>query len=225
MKILNLYAGIGGNRKLWSEGHETTAVEYNAEIAEVYKKFFPNDTVIVGDAHEYLLNNFEQFDFIWTSPPCPTHSRVRKMLAWKTKKDGTKYRQNDPVYPDMRLYQEILLLDNYFEGYFVVENVVSFYEPLVTPQKIGKHYIWANFKISDFVEKTRGHDSTVEELEKIKGFDLSGIKINKRLVLRNAVNTEMGLHIFNEMMKAKSTSDNSECAVPHPADASPKVTS
>jgi len=205
MKILNLYSGIGGNRKLWGDEHEITAVEYNAEIAEVYKQYFPKDNVVIEDAHEYLINNFEYYDFIWTSPPCPTHSRVRKMLAWKTKKDGTKYRQNDPVYPDMKLYQEILLLDNYFNGYFVVENVVSFYKPLIIPQKIGKHFIWSNFKISKFEEKTRAHDGTIEELENVKGFDLSGIKINKRLVLRNAVNSKMGLHIFNEMMKIRKS--------------------
>ena len=27
MKILNLYAGIGGNRKLWEENNEVTAIE------------------------------------------------------------------------------------------------------------------------------------------------------------------------------------------------------
>ncbi len=68
MKILNLYAGIGWNRKLW-EWHEITAVEFNPEIAKVYQDLFPNDTVIVWDAHEYLRQHFKEFDFIWTSPP------------------------------------------------------------------------------------------------------------------------------------------------------------
>jgi DNA (cytosine-5)-methyltransferase 1 len=27
MKILNLYAGIGGNRKLWGDEYEVTAIE------------------------------------------------------------------------------------------------------------------------------------------------------------------------------------------------------
>lgn len=35
MKILNLYAGIGGNRKLWGNNNEITAVEINPAIAEV----------------------------------------------------------------------------------------------------------------------------------------------------------------------------------------------
>ena len=77
MKVLNLYAGIGGNRKYW-EDVEVTAVEYNEEIANVYQHFFPNDNVIVDDAHEYLAKNWRNFDFIWSSPPCPTHSRMNK---------------------------------------------------------------------------------------------------------------------------------------------------
>ena len=58
MKILNLYAGIGGNRKLWGDGHEITAIEFNPEIAKIYQDFFPNDKVIVTDAHQYLLEHF-----------------------------------------------------------------------------------------------------------------------------------------------------------------------
>jgi DNA (cytosine-5)-methyltransferase 1 len=46
MKVLNLYAGIGGNRKLWKDC-EVTAVELNPEVAEIYKYFFPEDKIIV----------------------------------------------------------------------------------------------------------------------------------------------------------------------------------
>ena len=78
MKILNLYAGIGGNRKLWNDVKsdiEVTAVEYDQAIAQAYKDRFPNDIVIVGDALKYLLEHYKEFDFIWVSPPCQTHSR------------------------------------------------------------------------------------------------------------------------------------------------------
>lgn len=59
MKILNLYAGIGGNRKLWGDSHEITAVEIDPEIAKIYHDFFPQDKVIVADAHQYLLDHFQ----------------------------------------------------------------------------------------------------------------------------------------------------------------------
>jgi len=75
MKILNLYAGIGGNRKLWGDDHEITAVEYNKSIAEVYINNFPGDNVIVSDAHEYLLDHYDEYDLIWASPPCQSHSK------------------------------------------------------------------------------------------------------------------------------------------------------
>ena len=96
MKVLNLYAGIGGNRKLWKDV-DVTAVELNPEIAKIYQDFFPQDKVIVADAHQYLLEHFEEYDFIWSSPPCPSHSRVRK---------ATRH-QNPPIYPDMKLLNVI----------------------------------------------------------------------------------------------------------------------
>ena len=55
MKILNLYAGIGGNRKLWGDEHQVTAVELNPLMANIYKDLFPNDELIVGDAASLLV--------------------------------------------------------------------------------------------------------------------------------------------------------------------------
>lgn len=63
MKILNLYAGIGGNRKLWGNEHDIVAVEYDTKIAKIYQDFFPDDKVIVADAHQYLLEHYKEFDF------------------------------------------------------------------------------------------------------------------------------------------------------------------
>ena len=93
MKILNLYAGIGGNRKLWTpngDEHSITAVEYKPEIAAKYKEFFPNDTVVVVDAHQYLIDHYYEFDFIWSSPPCPTHTRMNVANSLSPYKDNSK---------------------------------------------------------------------------------------------------------------------------------------
>jgi len=141
LKILNLYAGIGGNRKLWGDAPDVTAVEYNETIAQAYQDHYPNDEVVVGDAHAYLLEHFEEFDFIWTSPPCPTHSQLRKNLSMET---GA-----EPVYPDMKLYEEILLLQGYFDGKWIVENVEPWYDPLIEPQSSGRHMFWSNFPVED----------------------------------------------------------------------------
>lgn len=197
MKILNLYAGIGGNRKLWTpngDEHEITAIEYKPEIAKIYQDFFPKDKVIVADAHQYLLDHFPEFDFIWSSPPCPTHSQVRFIATYEK---GTDKIRQKPVYPDMQLYQEILLLNNYFRGKFCVENVVAFYPPLIPPHEIGRHWFWTNFLLRDFTSMSRDHYGTIESLSKRKGFDISNYKVDKRLALRNCVEPELGKHILD----------------------------
>lgn len=197
MKVLNLYAGIGGNRKLWQDV-EVTAVELNPAIAKIYQDFFPQDKVIVADAHQYLLEHFKEFDFIWSSPPCPSHSVCNNFL----------HAQGNIRYPDMSLWQEIIFLDKWFKGKWVVENVISYYPPLWPPKELDRHYFWSNFPITPFkVERnfnvanarasTRqdNHDENLENFHKIYLPD--NIK-NKRLLLRNCVYPPLGLHILNE---------------------------
>ena len=200
MKILNLYAGIGGNRKSWGGTHEVTAVEYDTKIAQIYKDNFPNDNVVLADAHQYLLDHFREYDFIWASPPCPTHSRVIKQLAMKKKKDGTVWEQNKPVYPDMRLYQEIILLDNWYDGIYVVENVTPYYEPLIEAQKLGRHLFWSNVELPKQKFEARGSFDSIEELQEKTGFDLSKYSgIDKKLLLRNCVEDEVARYIFSKV--------------------------
>jgi len=188
IEVLNLYAGIGGNRKDWS-GVKVTAVEMNPAIAEVYGDLYPQDTVIVGDAHEYLLENYERFDFIWTSPPCPTHGQYRYNVGVRAK--GYK-----AVYPDMKLYEEIIFLQYHAKGLYAVENVVSYYEPLIQPQKVGRHYVWSNFSISPF-ESEASNIRSKNKISDFQEYDLTKYKLsNKRQVLRNCVNSSLGLHIF-----------------------------
>jgi len=201
-KVLNLYAGIGGNRKLW-ENVEVTAVEINPEIAEIYKDFFPDDEVIITDAHEYLLKHYDDgWNFIWSSPPCLTHSRIRNLA-------GVGRGESPPVYPDMRLYQEIIFLKQIyyskgtdFNGRFCVENVKSYYEPLIKPQELGRHYFWTNFHISKMSVKRLPEKfrSTEKGLTQYYGFDISGYNgddMERKRILRNCVNPKIGKHIFD----------------------------
>jgi len=192
MKILNLYAGIGGNRKLWGDKHEIIAVENNSEIAKIYQDFFPNDKVIITDAHQYLLKHFQEFDFIWSSPPCPTHSDIRRA--------GVHRGRNKAVYPEMKLYEEIILLKHFvkLETKWVVENVVGYYKPLIKPFKAHRHFFWSNFIILDKeIQNNRIHNEIVGS-KPIYGFDISKTDIDeKRKVLRNMVDPEVGLHILD----------------------------
>jgi len=167
----------------------------NKEIAKIYQAFFPKDKVIVADAHQYLLDHFKEFDFIWSSPPCPTHSRAR---FWA-------HAKKNPIYPDMRLYQEILILKHLFKGKYVIENVKPYYKILIEAQQCSRHLFWSNFPIQNIDFKI--HFEPFDKLETIKnklGFDglevktLNGItNIDKRVILRNCVLPELGKHILD----------------------------
>ena len=170
MKILNLYAGIGGNRKLWGDEHDITAVEYDAETAEVYKEYFPNDNVIITDAHQYLLEHYQDFDFIWSSPPCPTHSDIRRC--------GVQAGQ--------------------YDGKYVIENVIPYYEPLIAPSKVlHRHNYWSNFIITNYNVKDNRIHNEISGGNELYGFNLKETNIkDKRKALRNMVNPDLGLHIL-----------------------------
>ena len=110
--------------------------------------------------------------------------------------------------PDMKLYKEIILLQQFYSkggGKYVVENVVSYYDPLIKPQKSGRHYFWANFKIPNLPSAKIGRmdklkdGSRGDKKENLKalGFDLSKYNVpNKDKLLRNCVDPKIGLAIF-----------------------------
>lgn len=203
MKILNLYAGIGGNRKLWGAGHDITAIEFNPTIAATYQDLYPNDKVVVGDAHQYLLDHYHEFDFIWSSPPCQSHSRVRYIVA----QSDYVLKNVHPIYPDMKLWQEIIFLSSYAKCDWVVENVIPFYKPLIQPKfTIQRHHFWSNkFILGNYFECDRIQSSNTFK-EKNYGINLKKYTfqgIEKRQVLRNCVKPELGLYVFQQITGEK----------------------
>jgi DNA (cytosine-5)-methyltransferase 1 len=206
MKILNLYACLGGNRYKWGDEHEITAVEWDDELAKLYQERFPNDKVIVADAHQYLLDHYKEYDFIWSSPPCPTHSRAR---GWNTKVKT--------LYPDMSLYQQIILLETVakgevprFKGKYVVENVIPYYEPLIEAQKRHRHMYWCNFKLpavlsNRIAPKIGKGKNEVDAWCKFHDYDLRKYKGKQRIdkIGRNLVDYEAGKTILDTVMGIK----------------------
>lgn len=193
MKILNLYCGIGGNRKLWGSEHQITAIDNNKQLCEIYSTLFPNDIVICTDAHEYLLNHYKEFDFIWISPPCQSHSSFRFNIC-------VRYRGTKEEYPDMRLYQEIIFLKYHANCKWVVENVKPYYKPLIEGKLIQRHLFWSNFEIKNNIniQKDNIRTAQIKDLELLYEYDLSNFKIkNKRQILRNCVSPQLGLYILN----------------------------
>ena len=211
-KILNLYACLGGNRYKWDEvaDIEVTAVELDKEAAKLYQERFPNDIVIVADAHQYLLDHYKEFDFIWSSPPCPTHSRAR---YWSSSNYQTT---TEAVYPDMKLYEEILFLQHYYKtGKWCVENVIPYYEPLIQAQQRGRHLYWANFNLpKDLKDRRFAISQTKNELKelcKFHDYNFTKYKGEQSVVkmARNLVDYEAGKTIlataFNIQLAEKDT--------------------
>jgi len=210
-KILNLYACLGGNRYKWDEvadNIEVTAVELDEELAKLYQERFSNDKVIVGDAHQYLLDNYQDFDFIWSSPPCPTHSRAR---YWAIGANGKK-----PTYPDMKLYQEVIFLDYHFKGKWVVENVIPYYEPMLNPKKRGRHLYWTNFNLPNSLNDRRFKISAtkneLKELSKFHDYDFSKYKgkQNNVKIGRNLVDFEAGKTILETALNIVKSKDTTQ---------------
>jgi len=194
MKILNLYACLGGNRYKWDEvtDVDVTAVEWDEELAKLYQERFPNDKVIVADAHQYLLDHYKEFDFIWTSPPCPTHSRLVQSNKNKIKMK----------YPDMKLYEEILFLKHLYNGKYVVENVIPYYEPLIPAQKRHRHLYWTNFNLPNILTNREVRISTgTNEVKKLCEFhnynfyNYKGKQLTNKIA-RNLVDYEAGKTIL-----------------------------
>lgn len=197
-KVLNLYAGVGGNRKNWKDV-KVVAIEYNEKIASVYKRMYPEDEVIVCDGHQYLLDHFYEFDFVWDSIPCQKHSRMNKFT-----------RHNMLRYVDGKLFEEIILLETYFKGKWVVENVVPYYKPYGNPVKIGRHLFWSNFNITPMVNPPKSPPDMINTTtvgKKKVLMDWLGIYYDENIyyegnhcpvqVLRNCVHPDLGGHVFN----------------------------
>lgn len=214
-RILNLYACLGGNRYKWDEvadNIEVVAVELDPELAKLYQERFPNDTVIVADAHQYLLDNYQDFDFIWTSPPCPTHSRMRKTNT------GEGERKSKATYPDMKLYQEILLLEHFFKGKYCVENVIPFYEPLIPAKKRDRHLYWTNFNLPNDLNGRNASNfihSKVGDLSDFHDYDFRKYKGNQRVdkIARNLVDYEAGRTILETAMEIQRQNDTKQVSL------------
>nr|WP_314541111.1 DNA cytosine methyltransferase [uncultured Campylobacter sp.] len=191
MRILNLFAGLGGNRRLWDNVTDirVTAVELDEAVAHAYAFRYPNDEIVIADAYDYAAKHYDEFDFIWASPPCQTHSKLNfGNVRWK----------NSRKLPDFNLYSLITYLQKRCQTKWVVENVIPFYTPLIAPNVLlGRHYFWCNFHIAkkDFKPKVAIADV---KLGDFKDFDITAFKDikNKRQILRNEVNYELGEYVF-----------------------------
>ena len=207
-RILNMYAGIGGNARLWRKVAKENGlniiidhVEINPDLCKELERLFPYDNVFNTDAHKFLEflareNDLNKYDIIWSSPPCQTHSRMNRI-------NSKKYHKSS--YIDPSLYQQIILLKYNFNGIYFVENVKPYYGIIFDGVEIGRHVIWSNIDVNDigFRYNKKLFDLSIEDLQ--KEYD---IKLSKNIYLeypkghdpkqvyRNAVHPKLGELIF-----------------------------
>jgi len=104
-------------------------------------------------------------------------------------------------YPDMKLYEEIIILKKWFKGKFVVENVIPYYEPLIPGIKRDRHIYWTNFSLPNNLgdrKKTDLNKISCVDLQKFHKIDLSNYKgkQNKLKIAKNLVDYEAGRTIL-----------------------------
>ena len=102
----------------------------------------------------------------------------------------------------MKLYEEILFLDNHFNGKFVVENVLPYYEPLIKAKQRGRHLYWTNFNLPNILTDRKCKiGSGTNEVKKLCDFHEINIdhykgEQRKDKIARNLVDYEAGKTIF-----------------------------
>jgi len=178
MKILNLYACLGGNRYKWNEVKddiEVTAVELDEELARLYQERFPNDKVVVSN---------------------------------KTKMKKLKY-------PDMTLYQEIILLNKLYDGDYCVENVIPYYDCLIPGKQRGRHLYWTNFRLPNVLTERKNPDFTrakkmIEVMSDYHDYDFRKYKGKqpRAKIAKNLVCYQAGKTILQTLIDTKENKIN-----------------
>lgn len=74
-----------------------------------------------------------------------------------------------------------------------------YYKPLVEGRLIQRHLFWSNFDIPGIkVEPDNIRKASISDLQRRFGFDLSKYSLtNKRQVLRNCIDPELGRHVLD----------------------------
>lgn len=196
-KILNLYSGIGGTIHKLNDYSNITNVDNNKIVLEINKRLHPGSTNILCDAKEYLIKNYRNFDIILASPPCQPNTRLNYTLN----------SQNIVRLPDLSIYEIVLFLEQFHKGLYMVENVISYFEPLIKPQILDRHFVWSNvkFKNIDMPNKFNLSSSNIKYLENSLGINLGktkGLGKRKDQILRNCIHPGLGVQIIEQLNQA-----------------------
>jgi len=205
VRVLDLYAGLGGTdkgiRKVAAEKNiklDYYAIEIDPAVCQAHKKNHLESNVICADVKDWL-DKVTDFDFVWASPPCQTHSinnYSNKAIGYKTK----------PV--DWSLWHVIDILQRAETIPFVVENVKIWYnEPFKHNFKLDRHYFWTNLQLVPFdyhkkPAKEWCHIS-VKDWQEYHQLEPATTG-DKRQQLRNCVHWSIAAGIFEQFLEPRS---------------------
>ncbi len=119
----------------------------------------------------------------------------------------------------MSLYQEIIFLDNFFDGKYCVENVIPYYEPLIPAQKRNRHLYWTNFILPNNLNERKcsimeGKDEVNKWCE-FHEYDFTKYKGQQRIdkMARNLVDYEAGKTILETALNIFRKSDVNQLSI------------
>lgn len=203
MRILDLYAGLGGTAKgiqsvLEKKGvdYEYFAIEIDPNVCAAHKINNPRSTVICADVKDWL-DKITDFDFVWASPPCQTHS----ILNFSNKATGKKTNL-----VDWSLWHVIDHLQRTENVSYVVENVLIWYnEPFKHNFNLDRHYFWTNLSLLSFEYQKRTKDWGYLSVKGWKEYHQveHAITGNKRQQLRNCLHWSIAAGIFEQFLEPK----------------------
>ncbi|MCE7740456.1 MAG: DNA cytosine methyltransferase [Candidatus Heimdallarchaeota archaeon] len=200
-KVLDLFAGVGGTAK----GIQTflqeknipfqyVAVENDPETIKAHLKLNPDSEIEFRDAY---LTSIKDYDFIWASPPCTSHSQLNMYMNRKQ--------------PDMRLWSLITRLQQQ-QIPFIVENVEPYYrEPIPHTLELGRHRFWSNKPIIPFEVPKMPKDwgwMGIPDWEKFHEINTRVTKfikdpLKRRQLLRNIVHWTISYRIIEQILFPK----------------------
>ena len=127
-------------------------------------------------------------------------------------------------YPDMKLYQEVIFLDNFFDGKYCVENVIPYYKPLIPAKKRHRHLYWTNFNLPNILTKRKvliGESKKGKKAEEVKNlcefhdydFNKYKGKQSKTKMARNLVDYEAGKTILATALNVQLANNTKQLCI------------
>ena len=109
----------------------------------------------------------------------------------------------------MKLYEEIILLNKFYKGYYCIENVIPYYNPLIPGKQRGRHLYWTNFRLPNILSERKSPEmkgkGSIDRFSKFHNYDFYKYKgkQHRGKLSRNLVDFEAGKTILETLLQIK----------------------